>query len=73
LNAHDEETYNRNCRPAPNGAFNGVVEFIKEAVKTVPEVVVTAVEMEGVDIEVCRRIASELGAKFKVRQLDRVG
>ncbi len=73
LNAPDEETYNKICQPFQEGAFQAVVEFIREAVRTVPEVTVTVVEMEGLDIEACKKLASELGARFKVRYLDRVG
>ncbi len=73
LNAHNEETYNQICRPSRPGAFRAVLEFIKEAVRMNYDVVVTAVDVEGVDIEACRRIASDLGAGFKLRQLDRVG
>jgi TatD DNase family protein len=39
----------------------------------IPDVQVTVVELEGVDIEKCREIATELGVRFKVRKLDVVG
>jgi TatD DNase family protein len=73
LDAQDEETYNRICKPAFKNAFNEVVNFIKEAKKYVPEVTATVVAMEGIDIDKCREIADSLGVKLRVRSLDVVG
>ena len=73
LDAHDEETYNRICKPAFKNAFQGVLDFIKEARKFIPHVQVTAVSLEGVDVERCRRIAQDLGVEFRLRELDVVG
>ncbi len=73
LNAHDEYTYNKICRPLFNNTFNAVVFFIKEAKKIIPEVIVTVVTFEGVDIEKCRKLAEEIGVKFRIRKLDIVG
>ena len=41
--------------------------------KYIPDVQATVVEMEGVDVEKCRKIADELGVKLRVRKLDVVG
>ncbi|MBE0426711.1 MAG: YchF/TatD family DNA exonuclease [Nitrospirae bacterium] len=73
LDAQDEETYNRICKPAFKNAFEEVLSFIKEAKKFIPEVTVTVVTVEGVDVEKCRRIAEELGVGFRVRELDITG
>jgi TatD DNase family protein len=73
LNAPDAETYDKVCRPSIKGAFESVVDFIREAKKYMPAVQVTVVEMEGVDIERCRKLADELGAELRVRHLDVVG
>jgi TatD DNase family protein len=73
LDAHDEETYNRICRPAFQNAFGEVLNFIKEAKKFIPEVRVTVVTLEGIDVEKCRKIAEDLGVGFRVRTLDVVG
>lgn len=73
LDAHDEETYNRICRPAFKNAFNGVLDFIREAKKYIPQVQVTVVTLEGVDVGKCRKIAEDLGVGFKVREFDVVG
>ena len=68
LNAHDATTYARIC---PSGlgesAFDEVVAFIKRCKRFIPEVWATAVDVGGVDLEACRRLASELGARFRVR------
>lgn len=73
LNAHNEETYNRICKPAYKNAYNEVLNFIKEAKKIIPDVSVTVVTAEGVDIEKCRKIADNLGVGFRLRKLDVVG
>lgn len=73
LNAPDEETYNRVCRPAQPDAFQKVIEFIKEAKKLGFEVIASAVDYEGVDMERTRELAESLGAKWKYRAYDVVG
>lgn len=73
LDAQDEETYNRICRPAFKNAFNEVVNFIKEAAKYIPDVTATVVTAEGVDVDKCREITDSLGVKLRVRRLDVVG
>lgn len=73
LNAPDEETYNRICRPQIKGAFQAVIEFIREAKRHIPDVTATIVEMDGIDIDACRRLAQSLGVRLKIRKLDVVG
>jgi TatD DNase family protein len=73
LDAHDEEAYNRVCKPAFENAFQGVLDFIKESQKFIPNVQVTVVALKGVDIDRCRKIAEDLKVGFRVRQLDVVG
>ena len=73
LDAHDVETYNRICRPAFQNAFEEIINFIKEAKKFIPEVRITVVTLEGVDVEKCRKIAEDLGVEFRVREFDVVG
>lgn len=75
LNAENAEKYHRLCR-SPFGlkGFQGVIDFIREAKKVIPEVTSTVVEMPGVDLEACRRLAEEeLVVKFKRRAYDEVG
>jgi TatD DNase family protein len=75
LNAENAEKYQRLCRsPFGEEGFKGLLDFIREAKKFIPEVVATIVEMPGVDVEACRRLAEdELGVKFKRRAYDEVG
>ena len=73
LDAQDEETYNRICRPAYENAFAEVIKFIREAPQYIPEVNVTVVTAEGVDVEKCRKLAEDLRVGFRVRELDAVG
>ena len=73
LDAHDEKTYNKICNPAFKNAFNEVVNFIKEAKKSIPEVTATVVTAEGVDVNKCKEITDSLGVKLRVRRLDVVG
>jgi len=75
LNSDNAPQYNRLCRsPFGEKAFEGVLNFIREAKKVIPEVVATVVAMPGVEVEACRRLAEEeLGVKFKKRIYDEVG
>ncbi|MBF0564120.1 MAG: YchF/TatD family DNA exonuclease [Nitrospirae bacterium] len=73
LNAQDEQTYVELCKPAVKNAYGQLLNFIKEAVKYVPDVTVTVVDVPSVDIEKCRSLAAALGVKFRVRLLDNVG
>jgi TatD DNase family protein len=73
LDAQDEETYDRVCRPAFSGAFNAVIAFLRDAQGRIPDVKATVVEMEGVDVAACRRLCDSLGVQLRVRKLDIVG
>ena len=74
LNAQDEFTYNRHCRPKQPGAFAAAQAFIAAARDAGMAVTVTAIDgLEGVDIEACRRIAEGLGVEFRRRVMNLVG
>ncbi len=73
LNTQDAESYNRICRPVFENAFAEIVDFIRKAKTYIADVQATVVEMEGVDIDKCRRLTDELGVKLRVRKLDVVG
>lgn len=73
LDAHDDETYDRICAPSFRNAFHEVISFMKDAKEYIPNVQATVVEMDGVDVDKCRRIADELGIRLRVRKLDVVG
>ena len=73
LDAHNQEVYNRICKPAFSNAFPAILDFIRAAKETIPDVQVTVVDMEGVDLGKCRELAEELGVPLRIRTLDIVG
>jgi TatD DNase family protein len=73
LDAHDEETYNNICKPLFENAYAEVIQFIKKASEFIPDVQITVVDLEGVDVGKCRKIAVELGVKFRIRKFNVVG
>ncbi|MCL0072266.1 YchF/TatD family DNA exonuclease [Thermodesulfovibrionales bacterium] len=73
LNAHDEETYQRICRPAFKDAFKEVLNFVVQAKRYIPEVRATVVTMKEVDISKCKKITDGLDVRLRVRRLDVVG
>lgn len=74
LNAPDAETYARLC-PSRHGAsaYPAVQEFIRSAVRHLPEVSASAVGMPGLSEEACRAVAVGLGARFRWRPYDAIG
>ncbi len=69
LNAADAATYELLCRPGMRGAFSAVLDFIRGLVEAGVETTATMVDIEGVDQDAVRHLASELGAAFRVRPL----
>jgi TatD DNase family protein len=70
LNSADEAQYEALVRPLPEyrgRAFAAVQEFVRGCVVHVPETIVTAVALPGVDLEAVRRLAESLGARFRAR------
>lgn len=74
LNAPDAATYARIC-PSRHGeaAWEAARDFIRAAVRHLPEVQVSFVGMPGLSREACRREAESLGGTFRWRPYDRVG
>jgi TatD family-associated radical SAM protein len=66
LNGFDAETYNQNCRPTIEGAFETVLDFISKA-KEELDVEVSAIRMPEVDVAKVKAIADGLGVAFRVR------
>ena len=74
LNAQNAELYEKLSQPRFGAAaYDAVKEFIRDAMKHIPEVTATVVSAPGVDVEACRKIAEELGAKYRVREYNVVG
>ena len=73
LDAEDEVTYEKVCRPEIKGAFKGMIDFIKESKKHIPEVKLTVVKVPEIDIDKCNALAEELGIELRVRKFNVVG
>lgn len=67
LNAESEEVYNRLCKPVFEGSYGALLDFTKKAIKTGIRTQMTVVRQPDIDISECERIATGLGASFKVR------
>jgi TatD DNase family protein len=74
LNAQTAELYSKISQPKFGiDTYEAVKDFIREAKKYIPDVTATVVSLPEVDLDVCRKIAEELGAKFRVREYNVVG
>ena len=67
LNAQDEETYNRVCRPKFEKAYENVLRFVQEASKEM-DTEVTAVDLPEINLLKVEKIAGKMGAKFRRRE-----
>ncbi|NTW06570.1 MAG: radical SAM protein [Syntrophaceae bacterium] len=67
LNTESEEKYNRLCRPVFEGSYRALLDFTEKAVKAGIRTRMTVVEQQGIDIRECEKIATALGASFRVR------
>ncbi len=71
LNAPDEKEYNELSQPKFEGAYDEVKKFIKACSDEKISVIASVVEgYKGrhLDLMTCKKIASDLGAKFRVRE-----
>lgn len=74
LTAQDAATYDRHTRPKRPEAFSAMLDFTRAARAQGMAVTMTAIDgLDGVDITACERLATELGAGFRQRELDVVG
>jgi TatD DNase family protein len=74
LNAADAGTYSRICQSRyGESAYPAVKEFIRSASVSLGEVAASCVALPGLSEEACRRVAEELGARFRWRPYDRLG
>ncbi len=71
LNASTEEEYNELSQPNIQGAYAAVKDFIKSCADAGISTTASVVENykgRHLDLEACEKIATELGAKFRVRE-----
>lgn len=67
LNAQDAPTYDALCLPVLSGAYQAVLDFTSQCKKVIPRVILSIVELPGVDPEACRKVAEQLGVELRVR------
>ncbi|WP_242342495.1 TatD family nuclease-associated radical SAM protein [Anaeromyxobacter terrae] len=74
LNAPDSATYARIC-PSRYGeaAYDAMKDFIRSAVRCIPDVAASAVALHALSEQACRSVAESLGARFRWRPYDRLG
>jgi len=71
LNAENAQKYQEICNSDyGEDAFYSMLEFARKCKNHVPRVVLTVVDVPGVDVEKCRRIAEELGVEFRLRHFE---
>jgi TatD family-associated radical SAM protein len=69
LNADNAETYQELTNTKyGTAAFPALLEFIRRSKLTIPEVVVSVVRYQGVNIEKAALLAKDLGVQFRVRE-----
>jgi cyclic pyranopterin phosphate synthase len=69
LNAHNEETYIKVCRPKFENSFSSILEFADDVIETGMDLRFTSVNLPIVDINRFQQIAMKFGATFDVRTL----
>lgn len=67
LNAHNEKTYNRICKPQFLNSFEHVLEFVEKARGEI-ETEITTVTTPEVNITKVRKLAAKMGVRFRVRK-----
>jgi TatD DNase family protein len=74
LNADTRNVYDQFCKPEFGAAsYDAVKTFIKSCIASGVGVEVTCLDLPGVDMDKCRKIAADLGASFRARHLGVVG
>jgi TatD DNase family protein len=73
LDAETSRKYDKICKPTIKGAFNGMIDFTKEAKKVIPEVKLTVVDIPQVRVNKCEEVAKKLGVELRVRKFNVVG
>lgn len=68
LNAQNRKLFQKICHSEfGEPAFDGIIEFAKEAKKYIPSVELTVVNIPDINIEETKKIADDIGVSFRVR------
>ncbi len=67
LNAENQEKYDELCKPSLVGAYEAVLDFIKDCKKIFSSVRLSVVYVSDIDIQKCKKIADKLDCDFFVR------
>lgn len=68
LDAENAKVYQQICQSTyGEKSYQAVIDFIKEAKKYIPDIEASIVDLPMVDHEACRKIAKDLGVKFRIR------
>lgn len=68
LNTNTEDLYYKACKPTfGHDAYKAVIEFIKDCVANGIKAEVTCLDLPGVNLKECEKIAKNLGASFRAR------
>jgi TatD family-associated radical SAM protein len=67
LNAENQEKYNLVCKPSLLGAYEAVIDFIKDCKMIFSRVRLSVVNVSDINIQKCERIADELDCDFVLR------
>jgi TatD DNase family protein len=74
LNAPDAKTHARICpNPYGQGAYEEVKDFILKAKKDFMDITASIVGLPNLNVESCRKVAQNLGVKFRLRLHNQVG
>ncbi len=74
LNVDDSEKYDQLCQSEfGENTFEKVIDFAKECKRLLPKTILTFLDMPGVDLKKCEKIAKELGVELRIRHYNKVG
>jgi TatD DNase family protein len=74
LNVGDSKKYDRLCKSEfGDSTFEKVLDFAKECKRLLPKTVLTVLDMPGVNLKRCEKIAKELGVDLRIRHYNKVG
>ena len=74
LNTHNPKQYQKIMRTEfGEKSFDGMLDFIRKCVAAGIKTDITIVDIPGVNVDECRKLARELGADFRIRRYNEVG